>query len=174
MFDTTSKWLHWLVAALYIAIIPTGLMFDSLVPGSPEKLRMIDIHETAGLALLVLAAWRLARRLRDGLPAENRTHRGYERLVARVVQIVLLVATVALPLSGIYAAWELGDPLTWFGLTIWPAEVPRGGGTLSFVLHGGPLIVLGLTPFLLLHIAGALKHHWIDRDDTLRRMWFSR
>ncbi len=172
MFETTSKWLHWLVAALYIAIIPTGLMFDGMVPGSPEKMRLIDIHETAGLVLLALAAWRFGRRIREGLPAENPAHRRYEQVAARIVQIVLLAASVGLPLSGIYAAWALGDPLTFFGLTLWPAAEPRGSGTLAFVLHGGPLIVLGLTPFLLLHIAGALKHHWIDRDDTLRRMWF--
>lgn len=171
MFDTTARWLHWLVAALYIATLLTGLMFDEMMAGSLAKMRLIGIHETVGFLLLVFAAWRLARRIHEGLPSEHQAHRRYERVAARIVQIVLLGASVGLPLSGIYAAWSLGDPLTFFRLAFWSAAEPRGSGTLAFVLHGGPLIVLGFTPFLLLHIAGAMKHHWVDRDNTLRQMW---
>ena len=115
------------------------------------------------------AAWRLVRRLRQGLPPEYPHHAALERAFARAAQWFLLIASAAVPATGILDAWVLGDPMTLFGITLWPGvAAARTGAELGFLLHGGPLIMLVITPIILLHLAGTLKHHWIDRDETLR------
>ena len=140
------------------------------LPDGEAKTARVALHISIGLLVLLFGLARLAWRLANGLPRPAGDHARWERSLARVVHIVLLVAPIYMPLAGMLLAFGEGYAVGLFGLTLIPAstEVPEALGEIGHVLHGlgGGLLSLAI----LLHLGGALKHHFWDRDGTFRRM----
>jgi cytochrome b561 len=173
--------LHWLVALLIIINVVLGLSADH-VPDSSVRL-VIDTHKSIGITVLGLALLRILWRFAHRPPAAPATHTRIERIAARVVHGGLYLLIVLLPLSGWMhdSAWKdaASHPMHWFGLFEWPrigaikalapatreslhTQLSELHTALSYVLYA----------LLALHIAGALKHQWIDREAALQRMNF--
>ncbi len=93
----------------------------------------------------------------------------WQKIMAHIVHGVLLIATVAMPMSGIIMTLSAGYPLQLFGLEL----VAAGDKSpilqkVAHTMHGiGGKVVIGFT---LIHILAALKHHFIDKNNVLRRM----
>lgn len=173
--DTLSIRLHWLVGLIFIALLAVGFYMEM-----NEAYALYDLHKSFGLIILLPVVARIAWRLRQGwLPAEAGDAQ-WQQTLARVVQIVLLLATALMPVSGILMSVGGGHDLALFGWELVaanpdpndPHEViapyPALAG-LGHSVHG----ILGnlVTAALVLHVAGALKHHLMDKGDhRLRRM----
>jgi len=185
-YGTVTKTFHWLTALLIFTVLPLGLIAsqfaESLRTGAavPETrialtATLFTIHKTLGLALFAVALARIlwaVTQIRPGLlNAENRP----EAFLAESIHYILYGALVLTPLTG----WITHAATTGFAPIWWPF-----GQSLPFVpksddvahLFGGLHVIFQWTLLgaLALHIAGALKHHVIDGDATLRRMWFAR
>jgi cytochrome b561 len=162
--------LHWLIAIGIVAMIPLGIAAEEMAKG-PEREFVFSCHKALGLMILVLATWRLGRRLADGFPHPVNRYSLLERSLAHAVHGLLLAVTVLAPLSGIARIVGKGQALEIFGLTLLPAGA---GNPLALAVargvHSGPVLVLGLGLLIILHVVGALKHHVVDRDATLTRM----
>ncbi len=176
--------LHWSIALLILGNVALGLSAALLPDGtlSDNAIRfVIDTHKSIGITVLGLAIlrvlWRLTHRP-PPLPAEFPT---WEKVAAHAAHIALYVLIFAMPLSGWLhdSAWvaAASHPMYLFGLFEWPRigfimnldpatkdQLHEQFGALhtacSYALYG----------VLALHIAGALKHQWIDRHSVLRRM----
>lgn len=162
--------LHWLIALGILAMIPLGIASEEMAKGPTREL-VFNFHKSLGLMILVLATWRLGRRLADGFPEPVGRYSLIERILAHAVHGLLLAVTVLAPVSGIARLVGRGRPLEVFGLTL----IPAGPGnelalSLARSFHSGPVLVLGLGALIALHVIGALKHHFIDRDATIARM----
>lgn len=164
-----ARTLHWLMALLIIGLGIVGLYMADL-PNSPQKIKIYALHKSFGLTVLALlllrVAWRLADRRPDELPMPR-----WQAFAARAVHVLLYVLMLALPLSGWLYNSASGYPLQWF----WSFNLPSltGGADAALkgtahAIHEYGFYVLVLA--LLAHVGGALKHHVIDRDDTLVRM----
>lgn len=163
--DRMTISLHWITALLVVGLWIIGQTVD--FPPRDWRVDYRSLHIVFGVALgvilLVRLIWRLARH--ETLPPIDR---GLLLALARVTHwalYVLLIATVAL---GIGTTWTRGDNI--FNLFTLPAYDP-GNRTLMRSIHGwhalaanAVLIVAGI------HAAAALFHHYILRDETLRRM----
>jgi cytochrome b561 len=127
-----------------------------------------QLHETLGLAVLILSALRLVWRLLDPQPDPEPVPR-WMGFASKLVQVLLYILLFVVPLTAITGAWLEGHPLTWLGGDIGPwIGTSHGIGARIATLHGwlGD-VILWLAGF---HAAAALFHHFVLRDGVLRSM----
>lgn len=178
-FGTVTRTFHWLTALLILTAIPLGLIANRLPYDTAEalafKAQLFSIHKSIGIAAFAIALARILWALREQHPVPLHPERRAETLLAGVIHWVLYISLVAVPLSG----WVHHAATTGFAPILWPAALGLGQG-LPFVPKSEAVAQIAasahwvftklLAASILLHIAGALKHHLIDRDSTLRRM----
>lgn len=165
-----SLGLHWGVGAGVLGLIVFGFWLRT-VPGGPDKTALVQIHKSVGVLVFAAALARVAWRMREGFPAPVGPHAPWERRGAIALHVFLIVATLLMPLSGTLRSLAYARPVSVFGLPVIPKLVEAKHETLYAVasnLHDG--LALLLSAALALHVAAALKHHWIDRDATLVRI----
>ncbi|RQO50419.1 cytochrome b [Variovorax sp. KBW07] len=167
--------LHWLLAAMIVGSLGVGLYMTGL-PFSPLRLKLYSWHKWAGVAILLLSALRLLWRLGHrppALPARIMAAMPRWQVAGRrVSHSSMYLLFFAVPLFGWAYSSSLGVPVVWFGVLPLPDFVPVDKDFAEAVLkplHKGSAYLLAAVT--LLHVAAALKHHWIDRDGLLKRMW---
>lgn len=168
-YTPLAKGLHWLMAVLILGLLALGLYMQGL-PLSPQKLQLYSWHKWAGVTVFVLVWLRLAWRLTHRPPPVADTLSAPQRALAHAGHALLYVLMVAIPLSGWLMSSAKGVQTVWFG--VWPIPDLLGRdkalGEQLQQLHAllGTLLMLTLAG----HVAAALWHHLVLKDDTLRRM----
>ena len=172
-YDPVAVFLHWTIGLLIIGMIPLGFFMGDL----PESIRFsaYDIHKSVGITVLGLSLFRLIWRLLNAPPALPASVPAHERLIAKATHWLFYVLIVAMPLTGwLMVSASRKFPTVYFGL----AEVPfipmpmgiNGKATAHQFNHYHEWLAYGALVLIVLHIAAALKHHWIDKDVVLKRM----
>ena len=168
-WGAVSKTLHWLIVLLIITqwVIMQRAETATLIS---DKLLAIGMHKSFGMTIFALAIVRLVWRWLNPVPTLEGKARRWEQLLARVSHVLLYGLILSLPLSGWLMSSARGFPVSWFDRFTLPDLVARSEPLYRQMqdLHH-PLFSV-LVCVALLHIAGALKHHIIDRNDVLRRM----
>jgi len=171
--------LHWLIAALILANLILVWTIDSM-PDSWQR-PFVDTHKSIGITVLGLAIMRLLWRWTHRPPALPRSYPTLEQRLSHVAHIVLYVLIFAMPISGWMhdSAWNGGasHPFWLFGVIPWfriPALANLPPATKD-VLHAQLFWVHQALAYVLyvlvgLHIVGAFKHQFIDREPELQRM----
>jgi cytochrome b561 len=167
-YTLTAIALHWLLALAIVATFALGLYMTSL-SFSPTRLKLFNWHKWAGVGILALSALRLLWRLGHRPPADLPMP-AWQRRAAHLAHGLLYGLFFAVPLAGWAYSSAAGFPIVWFGVLPLPDFVPvdRELAELLKTLHHG--LAYGLAAVVVLHVAGALKHHFIDRDGLLLRM----
>lgn len=178
-YSRTTKTFHWLTALLVIAIIPLGVIAsDAPISTDAEiatKTWLFSMHKTLGVAVFLVALARITYALTQTKPAPLHPDRKAETLLAEVVHWLLYLSLVLVPLTG----W-IHHSASAFAAPIW---IPFANA-LPFVptdphvsdLFGGLHWLWSkiMVASILLHFAGAMKHVFIDKDETLKRMTFGK
>lgn len=161
--------LHWGIAVLVIGLAVAGLWMQEL-PTSPAKIRLYALHKSVGISVLVLVLLRLLWRLLDRRPPYPSTLPVWQRRLAAGTHGLLYALLLLMPVSGWLYNSASNFPLRWFGLFTVPALSGPDPGlkALAHALHEYGFYLLAL--LFALHVAAALKHHFLDRDETLRGM----
>ena len=166
-YSTVSLVLHWLTAALVVAQIVLIQAHEA-----NEGVRtFIDLHKSVGMTILLLTLVRLGwRAANPAIPLPAETPR-WQKLAARGTHVLFYVFLLAMPLVGWAASSAAGRDIVWFGLFNWPL-LPVGGGRefAGQLMDLHELAAKLLIALVVLHVLGALKHHFIDRDNVLHRM----
>jgi cytochrome b561 len=168
-YSTVSLVLHWLIAVLVITQI--GLIAAHEATEGPISREFVNIHKSVGLSILVLTLARLGWRIANpAIPLPLEMPR-WQKLLARTNHVLFYVLLLAMPLVGWAASSAAGRDIVWFGLFEWPL-LPIGGGreTAGDLMDVHEAAAKLLIFLVVLHIAGALKHQFIDRDNVLHRM----
>lgn len=161
--------LHWITAILIFGLAIVGLIMTEL-PNSAFKMQVYALHKSFGLTVLALTILRLAWRLLAGTPAALEGSR-LQMLAAKTVHGLLYVLLIAMPLSGWLFNSASGFPLRWFNLVQLPKLFTGYNPELkqlAHTLHESGFYLLAA--ILLLHAGAALYHHYVKKDDTLKRM----
>ena len=170
-FTPAQRRLHWLMALLvaiaYLLIEQRGLFSR----GSVGKAAMIQGHFWTGLTIFVLAWWRLAVRRREGAPPVTPALDRWRAFAASTLHVAFYLFFLVQPMLGLATAWSDGKavliPFTNIALPALLAENKALAHTLED-LHGtvGEVFywVIGI------HVLAAVWHHFVRKDDTLRRM----
>jgi cytochrome b561 len=169
-----SVGLHWIIGLTMIGMAIFGIWMADL-PKGDFKGQMVGLHKSIGVIVLLFAAWRLIRRLRIGMLVPVGAYAMWETILAKIVGLFLLLATVVIPLTGIAMTIAAARPLSVFGVQVLPQFLAVRDQAIG-KLMGGSHELLGklLLVVVALHIAGALKHHVVDKDGTLRRIMGAR
>lgn len=168
-FNAPARAFHWIAGILMIVATLLALyMMD--MDDSPFKFELYGIHKSIGIIVLVLFLPRILWRLKSGHPGKIPTHKGWEKLASNIVSWSLYALMLGLPLSGWLMSSAGGYPISIFGLIDVPALVEKNKeiGGLAHSAH--ELMGDALQILILLHIAGTLKHVFVDKDLTLYRM----
>ena len=168
-YTPVAKGLHWLMAVLILGLLALGLYMHEL-PLSPQKLQFYSWHKWAGVTVFVLVWLRLAWRVTHRPPPLPQTLNAPQRALAHAGHALLYALMVVIPLSGWLMSSAKGVQTVWFGVLPIPDLLGRDKvlGEQLQQLHALLNTVLMLT--LAGHVAAALWHHFVLKDDTLRRM----
>jgi cytochrome b561 len=168
-WGSLSKALHWIIVLLIINQWVIGMRADSL-PLGLAKLQALAWHKSFGITILMLAVVRLTWRWMNPVPDLSGETRRWERVLARISHVLLYGLIFALPLSGWLMSSAKNFPVSWFSLFQLPDLVAPDEQLFRQLLSLHHILFAVLVLVALLHIAGALKHHFIDRNDVLKRM----
>ena len=161
--------LHWIVALLIIGNLAFGLYVAGL-PISPAKLRTVAWHKWVGITILLVAAVRLAWRLRHPAPAQPATMASWERRTANATHALLYVLFFAAPVTGWLFSSAAGFPVVYLGVVQLPDLVSKDRELADLLRAAHKWINYTMAAAIVLHAAAAIKHHVHDRDDVLARM----
>lgn len=166
-YDRRTILLHWLSAALIVALWTAGQSIDFFPKGAP-RVTVRSLHISAGLCLAVLLVLRLAWRVRGGsrLPAADA---GWSGKAAVGIHRLLYALLGAVVLIGVTCVWIRGDTSFYLFTVPHPGFADAALREEVVDLHG--LCANVLLAIAGLHAAAALWHHFALKDGVLRRMW---
>jgi len=165
--------LHWLLAIALVGIFCVGLYMADL-PFSPLRLKLYNWHKWAGVSFLLLSLVRLIWRLTHRPPNLPQAVtlampvwqiRGYHATHGLLYALFFIV-----PLVGWTYSSAAGFPIVLFGVLPLPDFVPVSKSLAALIKPWHEASAFMLIGLVVLHVAAALKHHWIDRDGLLQRM----
>lgn len=174
LLSGTTRILHIIVAIAMIGLIAMGIYMSET-----DTKSLYSLHKSLGAITLILALVRVVWRIKEGWPTVLAIGSKMQLFIAKMVHWILIVATVLFPLSGVMSSIGSGRGLSVFGLQLIainldpitgkPAAVSQVIASIGHNIHEllPPLIIFAI----VLHIVGAMKHHIIDKDDTIKRMF---
>jgi cytochrome b561 len=168
--------LHWLLAALITTLVVMGIYMVRLpdVGFSTTKIILIVIHKEIGMAVLGLTAARLAWREWNVLPRLAETLPEWQKVTAIFVHLSFYALMLALPITGWLMSSAAGIPVSVLNLFTLPDYLPRDEFLFEKLrlIHDSLGYVIAM--LICLHAGAALGHHFLLRDETLRKMLWSR
>lgn len=168
-YGSVSRILHWLLFLLIIGMLIVGFLMGSLA--KPFRFEVYTVHKSIGLCVLALMLFRIFWMSINPKPKLPLTTPRWQAIGAHTVQGLLYFILMAMPLSGWIMSTASDHIPSFFGwfkvpMPFIPLDKPLADTASSLhEIFAWTLIVL-----LLLHIGAALKHHYINKDDVLKRM----
>ncbi len=176
-YHPLARALHWLLALALVGNFALGLYMADL-PFSPARLQYYSWHKWAGVLVLAFSAVRLLTRLMappPALPVAIETAMpAWQRWAHHATHHSLYALFFAVPLVGWAYSSAAGFPIVLFGLWQLPDFVPVSESLADVLKALHELSAFAMASLVLLHIGGALKHHFIDRDGLLSRIGLGR
>ena len=167
-YDPVAIAFHWLLALALVGAFSVGLYMHDL-PLTPLRLKLFNWHKWAGITILSLSAlrlsWRLTHRAPPDLPMP-----AWQARAAHGVHLALYLLFFAVPLAGWAYSSSAGFPVVVFGILPLPDFVPVDKALAEILKSRHHMLAFLLAFVVLVHIAAALKHHFIDHDGLLNRM----
>lgn len=189
-YTKTAIVLHWLIALGVLFMLALGWFMTDL-PREGAKSNAYDLfnlgiytwqlaeevsprtfyfnlHKSIGVTLLALIAFRVFWRLTHQPPALLSSLKTWEKKLADAAHKILYVLMIAMPVSGLMMALYSKYGVKWFGIKILPGLDDKAIREVFLFMHEWIGVAFAL--LIALHIVGALKHKFINKDETLKRM----
>jgi cytochrome b561 len=168
-YGAIAKLLHWSIVLLLIA----QFIFASLAEDLPDgagQLEMLGRHKSFGMLILLLALARIAWRLANPTPRPAPGTPRWQRIAAASTHGLLYLLILAQPLVGWAMSSAGGHPVALFDWFAFPAIVAPDHDLHEALEEVHELLAGTIVAVAALHAAAALYHHFLLRDDVLRRM----
>ena len=167
-YGPVAQFLHWSVVALLLVQFSLAWIAHGLSP-SPHKVAVLAIHKSFGITILGLASIRLLWRLANPVPALPPMP-VWQSAASRVSHFSLYALLFAMPLSGWLMSSASNYPVSWFGLVQLPDFVRPDPDLKAQLRDFHHLMWKVLAGIAVVHVAAALKHQFVDRNDLMYRM----
>jgi len=171
-YTRTAIALHWVLGLALLGSFSVGLYMTGL-PLSPQRLKLYNWHKWAGVTILTLSAIRLAWRLTHRPPADVAMP-AWQQRAAHWTHRALYALFFFVPLAGWAYSSAAGFPVVVFGLLPLPDFLPADKALAETIKPLHKILAWLLALLVLGHVGAALKHHFVDRDGLLGRMWPAR
>lgn len=172
-YTSTAISLHWLLALLIAGGFGLG-MFMSDLPVSPAKLQYYAWHKWIGVTVFGLAVMRAGWRLTHPAPALPAGMPNWQHKAAAVSHGLLYLLIFTIPLSGWLYSSAAGFQTVYLTLIPIPDLVSKDKVLAALLKQVHEVLTTVLMWVVIVHVAAALKHHFVDRNGLLHRMWFGR
>jgi len=177
--NTENSWglisilIHWMSAVVIIALFGLGLWMVELTYYDNWYTKAPNIHKSIGILLFLLTLFRLIWRTLNKKPLSLSNHTDVEKRLATLVHWVLYILLFLIMFSGYLISTADGRAIAVFAWFEIPAVIYgyEKQEDIAGVVHF--YLACTLIGFALLHALGAIKHHFIDKDITLTRMFKS-
>ena len=169
-YTRTARSLHWLMAAGIIGLFALGVWMRELDYYSPYYEPAPYWHKSIGIVMMLLFALRIVWRYLNPPPAPLAHHQAWEKKLAHAMHLFFYVALALVFMSGYLIATADNRPVPVFGLFELPPLFTPFDGQEDIAGEVHEYAAWSVIVAALLHAAGAIKHHVIDKDSTLRRM----
>ena len=189
-YTKTAVILHWLIAICIFGMFALGWYMSDLPKEAPKQMAYdlfdwgiytwqladeasprtfyFNLHKSLGVTLLALIAIRILWRLTHKPPPMLILYKSWEKKLATGVHHLLYLLMIALPLSGIIMSAYSKYGIKWFGIPF--IKGLDNNSMREFYVEIHEVIGIVILVIISIHIIGALKHKFIDKDDTLKRM----
>jgi cytochrome b561 len=174
--EIISKWprrsqiLHWLSALFIFGLFTLGVWMRTLDYYDPWYQQAPDFHKSFGVMLILIMSLRLVVRFFTTPPTHSPHHQPWEINLAKAVHWILYLGVILILITGYLIATSENRPIEVFEMFNVPVLIQafdEQEDIAGFIHEWAAYILMA---FVGLHIAGALKHHFIDKDNTLKRM----
>ena len=169
-YGVLSRSLHWLSAMLVIGLFALGLWMHDLDYYHAWYTKAPDLHRSFGIVLLILTVMRLLWYRASPKPKPLTHYSRIERIVALATHHTMLLLLFVMFGSGYLITTAKGDPLYVFDLVAIPSLISTIPYLEDIAGEVHEIAAFSLIGLVCLHAVGALKHHFIDKDITLKRM----
>lgn len=161
-YGSVAKFFHWTIGPAMMIMLVVGYFMTGR--------KIVNIHQLIGLTILALAIFRLIWTLMGSHPKLPEGMPMHERLLAKTVQVMLYVCMFGMPLTGwaMATAFNLIPHIGNITMPMPGIEINQAFGSKMLELH--LILAFGLVGFIGLHLIGALKHHFFEKDNVLRSM----
>jgi cytochrome b561 len=167
-YTKTAIILHWLIALGIIAMFVLGWYMEDLPKNTDGRAFFFNLHKSVGVTLFALIVFRIYWRLTHRPPALLASMRAWEKKLASFGHKALYVMMFAVPLSGLIMSRYSKYGVKWFGFPFVPGfddKVMRENFLEVHQIAGIILLVI-----IAVHLLATIKHKFIDKDETLKRM----
>lgn len=168
-YGTVAQLFHWSIVVLIVAQFFLANKGDNLALG-PAKIATLAQHKSVGMTIFALAILRLIWRWFNTVPPMPVDTPRWQRLAAHCSHWALYGLLFTIPLFGWLMSSSRNFPVSWFGLFTFPDLIAPDRARYEFFHDAHEALAAALFFVALLHIAAAFKHHFVDRDNVLRRM----
>lgn len=168
-YTAVAQTLHWLVAALIVLQFTLALMAEDLPLGA-RKLGLLARHKSFGMTILMLAVLRLAWRAFHPAPPLPTNMSKLERAGAHFSHWALYGLLFLMPLSGWMMSSAKNYSVSWFHLFTWPDLIAPNEQAFDILKSIHQSLSVALLVVASVHLLAALKHHFWNKDDVLKRM----
>lgn len=169
-YTKTAMLLHWLTAVLIIAAFFLGLTMVDIHGITPTKLKYYSWHKWLGVTVLGVAAIRLLWRKANTPPPPLASIPAWQHKVADGMHYLLYFFIFAVPISGYLYTYAAGVPVVYLGLFQLPALIEPNAELKPILKTAHYVLTMTMAAAVVAHALAALKHHFVDRDVTLKRM----
>ena len=167
-YSTGSKIFHWLIAFIVIMMLSGSFFLDD-VPNQYQSLAYM-IHKSCGLTVLFLMIARYLWLLHSGKPSLPVNTPGWQKILSRMVQYGFYLFLITMACCGWIMSVAEGRIPSYFGLINLPLPIEPNKALAKLMEQSHKTIAWVLIALLVLHVAGAIKHHFINKDNVLKRM----
>jgi cytochrome b561 len=167
-YGALAQLFHWVIVVLVITQFVLALRAEGLSP--IKKIGVLATHKSIGITILMLAVLRLAWRLFNQVPPQPRGIPRWQELAAHVSHFLLYALLFITPVLGWLMSSARAFSVSWFGLFTLPDFIEPNKAAFERLKDWHEAMAFTLAAIALIHLAAALKHHFYDRDDVLRRM----
>jgi cytochrome b561 len=167
-YGAVAQLFHWAIVALVITQFVLAQRAEGLSPVA--KIGVLATHKSVGITILGLALLRLIWRLFNPVPPLPSDAPRWQERAAHVSHFLLYALLFITPVLGWLMSSARAFSVSWFGLVTLPDFIEPNRAAFERLHAAHEAMAKTLAVLALVHVAAALKHHFIDRDDVLRRM----
>ena len=169
-YGLATKLLHWSVAVLILGLVWLGWYMVDLTYYDTWYNDSLAWHKALGIVAFVLGVVKIAWTMHSRPPAYVESLERWERAAATAVHHLFYVMMVLIPLTGYLVSTSEGEGIDMWGWFTVPAVVVVGEGLRELAIEAHYWCAYGTLAIAAVHAAAAIRHQFLDRDGTLRRM----
>jgi cytochrome b561 len=166
-YGAVTKLLHWLIAVLVLMMLAVGFFMDDL----PKEYKGVvyNLHKLTGLTVLFLMLVSIVWSFFNVRPEHPHGMPRWQHYVSRIVQILLSICLIAMPLVG-WIGSSSANKAPHIGDLVLKLPISENKELIEQMFDIHETLAIVILILVSVHMLAALYHHYIVKDDVLRRM----